>query len=82
MHITCIYRVFITFTKENNRLFIQSTAFPNRRWPKVEVYPESESTFFSIYIEHQVEFVKNDRGEVTHCIQRLGNLERFLKKIQ
>jgi uncharacterized pyridoxamine 5'-phosphate oxidase family protein len=55
----------LTVTREGDRVFAQMT-----RQPKFEIFPKSETEFFSKVVDGQVEFVKDDEGKVTHA--RLG----------
>jgi len=53
----------IAITLEEGRLISQAT-----NQPKVPIFPESETKFFLRAVEAQLEFFKNDKGEVTHLV--------------
>jgi len=48
---------------DNGILMAQS---PNL--PPTQIFPESESKFFGIIPNAQIEFFKNDQGKVTHLV--------------
>lgn len=53
----------IAMTLENGQLMTQAT---NQQ--KLPLFAESETTFFLKVVDAQVEFVKNEKGEVTHMV--------------
>lgn len=57
----------IVVTLEDGRLMTQATG-----QRKLEIFPESESKFFLKVVDAQLEFVKNEKGEVTHLILHQG----------
>lgn len=59
--------VAITITREGEFLVAQA---PGQ--PPVQLYPESETKFFLKVIQGDVTFVKNEKGEATEVILKLG----------
>ncbi len=57
----------IVMTVEGGQLMTQATG-----QPKFPVFAESETKFFLKVVDAQLEFVKNDKGEVTHVILHQG----------
>ena len=57
----------IVMTVEGGQLMTQATG-----QPKFPVFAESETKFFLKLVDAQLEFVKNDKGEVTHVILHQG----------
>ena len=57
----------IVMTVEGGQLMTQATG-----QPKFPVFAESETKFFLKVVDAQLEFVKNDKGEVTHVILHRG----------
>jgi CubicO group peptidase (beta-lactamase class C family) len=53
----------IKVTKEGDKLFAQATG-----QPKIELFPRSESEFFSDIVVMKVNFVKDDQGKVTKIV--------------
>lgn len=53
----------VVMTLEGNQLMTQGTG-----QPKVPMFAESEQKFFLKVVDAEVEFFKNDKGEVTHCV--------------
>jgi hypothetical protein len=51
-------------------------------FPKVEAYPDSETTFYFTVIEGQVTFVKNDKGEVTELVFETNGRHVQAKRIK
>ncbi|MFC2164126.1 serine hydrolase [Acidobacteriota bacterium] len=69
------YNYIITITKRDNRLYLQGS------WqPEIEIFPISETAF--VLKGAQLTFVKNEEGQVTHCIFRSGGIESICKKIK
>lgn len=60
----------IVVTLENGVLMAQVS---NQR--KLPVFPESETVFFYKAVEAQLEFFKNEKGEVTHLVLHQGGRE-------
>lgn len=60
----------IVVTLEDGHLMTQATG-----QRKIEIFPESETRFFLKVVDAQLEFVKNEKGEVTHLILRQGGRE-------
>jgi CubicO group peptidase (beta-lactamase class C family) len=57
----------IVMTLEGNQLMTQATG-----QPKFPVFAESDTKFFLKVVDAQLEFLKNDKGEVTHVILHQG----------
>jgi hypothetical protein len=53
----------IVVTLEDNQLMAQAT---NQR--KIPIFPESETKFFYKVVDAQIEFFKNDQGQITHLV--------------
>lgn len=60
----------VTITLEGNQLFTQVTGQP--RFP---LFAESETKFFLKIVDAQDEFIKDEKGAVTHIIHRQGTDE-------
>ena len=61
----------LTVTREGDRLMTQATG-----QGKLEVFPESETTFFLKVVDAQITFVKDDSGTVTHLILHQGGRDQ------
>jgi CubicO group peptidase (beta-lactamase class C family) len=57
----------IVVTLEGSQLMAQAT---NQR--KVPIFPESETRFFYKIVDAQIEFFKNDQGQITHLVLHQG----------
>lgn len=57
----------VTFTVEGDQLMTQATD-----QPKFPVYPESQTKFFLKVVDAEVEFVTNDKGQVSYVILHQG----------
>ena len=53
----------ITFSLDGNQLMTQAT-----NQPKVPVFPESQTKFFLKVVDAEVEFLSDDKGQVTHMV--------------
>ncbi|HXL06994.1 MAG TPA: serine hydrolase, partial [Gemmatimonadales bacterium] len=60
----------IVITLEGNRLMSQAT-----NQPALPLFPESETSFFLKAVDAQIEFAKNDKGEVSSLTLRQGGNE-------
>jgi hypothetical protein len=40
--------------------------------PEVPIFAESETTFFPKVVDAEIEFFKNDKGQVTHLVLHQG----------
>jgi len=60
----------VTITLEGNQLFTQVTG-----QPKFPLFAESETKFFLKIVDAQDEFIKDEKGAVTHIIHRQGRDE-------
>lgn len=66
----------IAMTLEDGHLMTQAT-----NQPKFPVFPESETRFFLKVVDAELEFIKNDKGEVTHLVLHQGGRDmRGVKK--
>ena len=65
-----------TITNEGGELMRQGTAY------KMELFPESETEFFSKFPEAQYVFVKDDKGQIITLNIRLGDEEFTARKIK
>ena len=65
----------IVITLEGNRLMSQAT-----NQPALPLFPESETSFFLKAVDAQIEFTKNDKGEVTSLTLRQGGNEMKASK--
>jgi CubicO group peptidase (beta-lactamase class C family) len=57
----------IAMTLEDGHLMTQAT-----NQPKFQIFPESETMFFLKTVDAQVEFIKNEKGEVTQMVLHQG----------
>jgi len=57
----------LVVTAEGDKLFTQAT-----NQPKLQLFAESESKFFLKVVDAQVEFVRNEKGAVTHLVLHQG----------
>jgi CubicO group peptidase (beta-lactamase class C family) len=57
----------IVITLEGNQLMAQAT-----NQPKFPIFPESETEFFLKVVDAQIEFFKDDKGQVTHLVLHQG----------
>jgi CubicO group peptidase (beta-lactamase class C family)/nicotinamidase-related amidase/type 1 glutamine amidotransferase len=60
---------FMTLTREGNRLFAQLAG-----QPRFEVFPRGKDRFFWKVVEAEVEFVRDDKGQVVKALHRQGGL--------
>lgn len=67
----------ILITKENNKLMGQATG-----QPKLELFPESETTFFLKVVDARIEFFKDAAGKVTSLVLTQGGQKLLAKKIK
>jgi CubicO group peptidase (beta-lactamase class C family) len=57
----------IVITLEGNQLMAQAT-----NQAKFPIFPESETKFFYKVVDAQLEFFKNDQGQITHLVRHQG----------
>ena len=57
----------LTFSREGEKFWAQATS-----QSRLEIFPESETTFFLEEVDAQITFVKNASGTVTHLIMHQG----------
>ena len=69
--------MILTITKEADRLFAQMTG-----QPKFEIFPKTETEFFWKIVNAQIEFVKDDEGNVIKAIHHQGGMEIEATKIK
>ncbi len=63
-------------TLEGDQLITQITG-----QPKVPIFAESEMKFFPKVVDAEIEFFKNENGQVTHLVLRQGGHDiKALKK--
>jgi hypothetical protein len=55
----------LTVTREGNRLFAQLSG-----QPRFEIFPKSNSEFFWKMVDARVQFVRDEKGEVTKAIHQ------------
>lgn len=67
----------LTVTREGDRLFAQLTGQTG-----AEIFPRSETEFFSKVADAQFEFVRNEEGKVTHIIHRQAGREFNAPKLR
>ncbi len=67
----------MTVTREGNSLFTQATG-----QQKLEVFPESETTFFPKVIEALITFEKDASGKVVALVLRQGGRDQRAKRIE
>ncbi|HMD83142.1 MAG TPA: DUF3471 domain-containing protein, partial [Terriglobia bacterium] len=66
----------LVVTLENGQLMTQATG-----QPKFPIFAESETKFFLKVVDAQIEFFKNEKGEVTHLVLHQGGQDiKGLKK--
>jgi hypothetical protein len=66
----------LVVTLENGQLITQATG-----QPKAPIFAESETAFFLKVVDAQIEFFKNEKGEVTHLMLHQGGQDiKGLKK--
>jgi len=68
---------YLIITKENTRLFCQPTG-----QNKLEIYPESETTFFIKEVDAQITFIRNENKTVEKLILHQGGRDISAKKIK
>jgi len=69
-------QVFLTVTLENGLLFVQLTG-----QPKFQIYPESQNKFFLTVVDAEVEFVKNETGQVSKAVLYQNGMVRDAPKV-
>lgn len=57
----------LVFTLEGNQLMTQAT-----NQPKFPVYPEAQNKFFLTVVDAEVEFVSDDKGQVSYAVLHQG----------
>ena len=67
----------LTVTREGNRLMTQATG-----QQKLEVFPESETTFFLRVVDAQITFVKDPGGKVVALILHQNGRDQRAQKIE
>jgi CubicO group peptidase (beta-lactamase class C family) len=60
----------LTVTLEGDQLMTQATG-----QPKIPIFAESETVFFTKVVDAEIEFFKNEKGEVTHLVLHQGGLD-------
>ncbi|HSG38222.1 MAG TPA: DUF3471 domain-containing protein, partial [Thermoanaerobaculia bacterium] len=67
----------LTISREGSQLWGQATG-----QPRVELFAESETTFFLKVVDAQITFVRDASGKVTALILDQGGQKREAKKIR
>jgi CubicO group peptidase (beta-lactamase class C family) len=70
-------QVFLTVTLEGGQLFVQLTG-----QPKFQIYPESQNKFFLTVVDAEVEFVKNETGQVSKAVLYQNGMVRDAPRIK
>jgi uncharacterized pyridoxamine 5'-phosphate oxidase family protein len=70
-------RAILTVSREGNRLYAQM-----KGQPKMEIFPRSQTTFFSRLVPAQVTFVKDTQGEVTGLIHEQGARRLEIRRLE
>ncbi len=70
-------KVTMAITQEGEHLMAQVTG-----QPKLEIFPESETLFFFKVVEATVQFVRDDKGRVTHLMLHQGRRDTKATRIQ
>jgi CubicO group peptidase (beta-lactamase class C family) len=70
-------QVFLTVTLENGLLFVQLTG-----QPKFQIYPESQNKFFLTVVDAEVEFVKNETGQVSKAVLYQNGMVRDAPRVK
>ena len=60
-----------TVTRENDQIFIQLTG-----QPRLEIFPESQSSFFLRAVEAQISFGRDEGGTVDHMVLHQNGLDQ------
>jgi len=68
--------VFFTISREAERLMAQLTG-----QSKLEIFPETETKFFYKAVDAQLDFRKDDKGQVTHLVLHQNQVDQAAKKI-
>lgn len=68
---------FLIITAEEGRLMGQATG-----QSKLELFPESETQFFTTTVAVEITFVKDEKGQVTHLLLRQAGQDIRAKKIK
>jgi CubicO group peptidase (beta-lactamase class C family) len=63
-------KVTVTVTREGDRLMARLTG-----QPKLQLFPESETSFFDKAVDARVEFIKDKSGKVTHLVIHQGGVD-------
>ena len=64
-------------TRDNTRLFCRATG-----QPKLEIFPESETTFFLKQVEAQIRFVRDEKNRVEKLILHQGGRDMGAVKVE
>ena len=67
----------LTVTRKDDRLVLE---FPGQ--PRMEVFPESEKTFFAKLTELDVNFVRNEKGEASELVVLVNGQKIRAKKVK
>lgn len=70
-------KVAIFISKDGDKLMGEAAGKP-----KIQLVPQSETRFLIKEAKAEVEFVKNDKGKVTHLVYREGDKEMEAKRVE
>ena len=68
--------IFVNVSREGERFYVQGTG-----QARVEIYPESETTFFAEVVPERISFVRDDTGAVDRLILHRDGTETQAKRI-
>jgi CubicO group peptidase (beta-lactamase class C family) len=69
--------VIAAFSRDGDRFWVEVTG-----QPKVEVFPESDTSFFLKAVDATVRFLKDDTGKVTHAVIKQGGRDMKAKRLE
>ena len=68
--------VVFTVTRQGDRLFVQLTG-----QPRLEVFPESETTYFYRVVDAQITFGRGDEGSVDHLVLHQNDMDQRAERL-
>lgn len=71
------HEINFSVTKEKDRLFVQATG-----QEKFEIFPQTETKFFSKVNDAQFEFVTDDSGKISKAVLNQSGRQADAKKIK
>jgi CubicO group peptidase (beta-lactamase class C family) len=69
--------VFLAVTREGGQLFVQLTG-----QPKFQIYPQSQNKFFLTVVDAEVEFVKDEAGQVSKAVLYQNGMVRDAPRVK